>query len=80
MAVFMHCAALLSFSPEIFKSAVIMARAVMKHCFQAINFGTCSVWIVFPVSTCSVPHCVVGSLCCDVCVRYIRVETRGGER
>ena len=62
----------------------------MTHCFQAINIGTCNVWIVFPVSTCKVPHCVTGSLCCDMCVCVCacvcvcvcsneQVETRGKE-
>lgn len=35
------------FQPDIFKSAMITVRAVMEHCFQAINFGACSAWIVF---------------------------------
>lgn len=68
MAVFTHCAALLSFSPRSFKSAVIVARAVMKHCFPGYQLWHMRVRIVFPVGHSVYPivspaHCAATCAC-----------------
>lgn len=80
MAVFMHCAALLSFSPRSFKSAVIVARVVMKHCFPGYQLWHMRVRIVPPVGH-SVHLIVPPAHCAAMCTRiYVRSRNKRGGR
>lgn len=76
MVVFMHCVALLSFSLRSLKVLWLWQERWWGIVFRLSTLAHVVCWLSFPVSTCSVPHCVIGSLCCGVCAHVLLCYSR----